>query len=88
MVETVSVAVDPGIQMASLPPEPLPAPSQAMEPRGGQTIAAKGQVTGADKRPMSPAERRVVHIFLKDNPRVTTASEGSGENRRVKISPA
>jgi spoIIIJ-associated protein len=38
--------------------------------------------------PMSPAERRVVHIFLKDNPRVTTASEGSGENRRVKISPA
>ena len=37
--------------------------------------------------PMSPAERRVVHIFLKDNPRVTTASEGSGENRRVKISP-
>ena len=38
--------------------------------------------------PMSPAERRVVHIFLKDNPRVTTASEGSGDNRRVKISPA
>jgi spoIIIJ-associated protein len=38
--------------------------------------------------PMSPAERRVVHIFLKDNPKVTTASEGSGENRRVKISPA
>jgi spoIIIJ-associated protein len=38
--------------------------------------------------PMSPAERRVVHIFLKDNPRVTTASEGSGENRRVKIFPA
>jgi len=38
--------------------------------------------------PMSPAERRVVHIFLRDNPRVTTASEGSGQNRRVMISPA
>jgi spoIIIJ-associated protein len=38
--------------------------------------------------PMSPAERRVVHLFLRDNPRVTTASEGSGDNRRVKVSPA
>jgi spoIIIJ-associated protein len=37
--------------------------------------------------PMSPAERRVVHIFLRDNPKVTTASEGIGEYRRVKISP-
>jgi spoIIIJ-associated protein len=38
--------------------------------------------------PMSPAERRVVHIFLRSNPKVTTASEGTGENRRVKIIPA
>jgi len=37
--------------------------------------------------PMSPAERRVVHIYLKDNPQVTTASEGTGDNRRVRISP-
>jgi spoIIIJ-associated protein len=37
--------------------------------------------------PMSPSERRIVHLFLKDNPMVSTASEGSGENRRVKISP-
>ena len=37
--------------------------------------------------PMNPSERRVVHIFLKDNPKVTTASEGSGDNRRVRISP-
>jgi spoIIIJ-associated protein len=37
--------------------------------------------------PMSPSERRIVHLFLKDNPKVTTASEGTGENRRVKISP-
>jgi spoIIIJ-associated protein len=37
--------------------------------------------------PMNPSERRIVHLFLKDNPKVTTASEGSGENRRVRISP-
>jgi spoIIIJ-associated protein len=37
--------------------------------------------------PMNPSERRIVHLFLKDNPRVITFSEGSGENRRVKISP-
>jgi spoIIIJ-associated protein len=38
--------------------------------------------------PMSPAERRVVHIYLRDNPDVTTASEGAGDNRRVRISPS
>jgi spore germination cell wall hydrolase CwlJ-like protein len=27
------------------------------EPKGGETIAAKGEVTGADQRPMSPADR-------------------------------
>jgi spoIIIJ-associated protein len=37
--------------------------------------------------PMSPSERRIVHLFLRDNPKVTTASEGSGDNRRVRISP-
>ena len=37
--------------------------------------------------PMNPSERRIVHLFLRDNPKVTTASEGSGDNRRVKISP-
>ena len=37
--------------------------------------------------PMNPSERRIVHLFLRDNPKVTTASEGSGVNRRVRISP-
>jgi spoIIIJ-associated protein len=37
--------------------------------------------------PMSPSERRIVHLFLKDDPKVTTASEGAGDNRRVRISP-
>ena len=38
--------------------------------------------------PMNPAERRVVHLFLRDNPGVTTESEGAGDSRRVLISPA
>jgi len=38
--------------------------------------------------PMNPAERRVVHLFLRDNPRVTTESEGDGDSRRVLVSPA
>ena len=37
--------------------------------------------------PMNPSERRIVQLFLRDNPQVTTFSEGMGENRRVKISP-
>jgi spoIIIJ-associated protein len=38
--------------------------------------------------PMNPAERRIVHLFLRDNPRVTTESEGAGDSRRVLVSPA
>ena len=37
--------------------------------------------------PMNSSERRVVHLFLSENPGVTTESEGSGESRRVKVSP-
>lgn len=37
--------------------------------------------------PMNSSERRVVHLYLSDNPGVSTESEGSGDNRRVKVSP-
>lgn len=37
--------------------------------------------------PMNPAERRVVHLFLRDNPSVMTESEGVGDSRRVRVSP-
>lgn len=37
--------------------------------------------------PMPAAERRVVHLFLKENPKVSTSSEGKEEARRVIISP-
>jgi spoIIIJ-associated protein len=38
--------------------------------------------------PMPAAERRVVHLFLKENPDVTTSSEGKEQDRRVIISPS
>ncbi len=37
--------------------------------------------------PMNSSERRVVHLFLQENPGVTTQSEGTGDNRRVRVSP-
>jgi spoIIIJ-associated protein len=37
--------------------------------------------------PMTAAERRVVHLFLKEHPNVTTSSEGKEEARRVIVSP-
>ena len=38
-------------------------------------------------RPMTPYERRIIHIFLKDDPRVETASEGEGSARHVVVVP-
>jgi spoIIIJ-associated protein len=38
-------------------------------------------------KPMTAAERKVVHLHLKDDPRVTTASEGAEPFRAVVISP-
>ena len=37
--------------------------------------------------PMSPAERRIVHMTLADHPGVSTHSVGEGDSRRVVISP-
>jgi spoIIIJ-associated protein len=44
----------------------------------GRTIALE---------PMSPAERRVVHLTLANNSRVHTESVGSGTSRKVTIIP-
>lgn len=38
-------------------------------------------------RPMTPYERRIIHITLRDNPSVETHSEGEGRGRRVVVSP-
>lgn len=39
-------------------------------------------------RPMSPYERRLIHLELSKNNRVKTESVGEGEDRRVVIKPA
>ena len=38
-------------------------------------------------RPMTPYERRIIHITLANDPRVETASEGEGAARRVVVLP-
>ena len=37
--------------------------------------------------PMSPADRRIIHTSLAENPEVRTESAGEGENRKVTIMP-
>ena len=51
-------------------------------------IDAKNVIeTGTIKRlrPMTPAERRIVHMALADYPEIATESEGEGRERRVVI---
>jgi spoIIIJ-associated protein len=37
--------------------------------------------------PLSPSERRFVHMLLGDHPDVVTESEGEGVNRRIMVKP-
>jgi len=54
-----------------------------------QRVAERVRSTGRSVtlEPMPAAERRIVHLALRDNPEVTTQSIGEGENRKVAISP-
>lgn len=54
-----------------------------------RAAAEEVRATGEDRlmEPMTPADRRIVHIELVDDPNVATESEGSGFTRRVRISP-
>jgi spore germination cell wall hydrolase CwlJ-like protein len=62
-----AVIKDAPVERADLPPLPLPGEGAGTveAARGGQTVAPKGQVTGADQRPMTPAER----LALDENSR-------------------
>jgi spore germination cell wall hydrolase CwlJ-like protein len=53
-IEDQRASAEPDFKTASLPPE---ANAKDASPGGGETIAPKGEVTGADQHPMSPAER-------------------------------
>lgn len=48
---------------------------------------AVGQDRSIKLRPMTPYERRIVHIALRGDDRVETVSEGEGRARRVVVSP-
>ncbi len=48
---------------------------------------AVSQHRNVKMRPMTPYERRLVHIALRDDERVETASEGEGSARHVVIIP-
>ncbi len=54
-------------------------------------LKAAGQVAETGEAvplpPMSPAERRAVHIALKDHPQVYTESQGQGPERHVVVYP-
>ena len=52
-------------------------------------IAQQALETGKvqELEPMPPAERRIVHLALRDFDGVKTESQGEDENRRVTIIP-
>jgi spoIIIJ-associated protein len=54
-----------------------------------QRAAERASATGnwVELNPMSSAERRIVHETLKDDPEVTTGSEGTEPNRYVVVVP-
>lgn len=52
-------------------------------------LAAKARETGRSVtlNPMSPRDRRIVHLTLQNEAGVTTRSEGEGHNRKLMILP-
>lgn len=58
---------------------------QGMAHRMARRATREGRII--ELPPMSSSERRVVHMYLKENPDVFTDSEGTGSNRRVNITP-
>lgn len=53
--------------------------------RMAERAVATGRVVALEAMP--PAERRIVHLALRDHPDVTTQSIGEGEGRKVTIIP-
>jgi spoIIIJ-associated protein len=53
--------------------------------RTAQNVAREGAAVAL--QPMTAAERKVIHLHLKDHPRVETVSEGNEPFRAVVVSP-
>jgi spoIIIJ-associated protein len=53
--------------------------------RMADRVAKSGRAVALEAMP--PAERRIVHITLRDHPDVTTQSVGEGDHRKVTIIP-
>lgn len=53
--------------------------------RKAEEAVQRGQTVYLD--PMTPNERRIVHVTLRDHPDVTTESQGEGRDRHVTIIP-
>jgi spoIIIJ-associated protein len=56
---------------------------QQMAQRLAERVISSGRAITLE--PMSPSERRLVHIALREHPQVTTESHGEGSGRRVTI---
>lgn len=53
--------------------------------RSAEQVAESGRAFALE--PMSPNERRIVHLALREHPDVYTESSGEGERRKVHIYP-
>ena len=58
---------------------------QGLAQRMAERVVETGRAIALEAMP--PAERRIVHLTLRDHPKVTTQSIGEGENRKVMILP-
>jgi spoIIIJ-associated protein len=58
---------------------------EALAHRMAEEARSKGRPVSLN--PMSPRERRIVHLALQDDPALTTRSAGSGFYRRLVIAP-
>ena len=58
---------------------------KALASKVAQRVISTGKAITLE--PMTPNERRVVHMTLSENTSVETESTGGGNDRRVTISP-
>jgi len=58
---------------------------ESLAQRVAEQVARSGRTQALE--PMSPYERRVIHMALRKHPDVTTQSVGEGERRKVTIIP-